>query len=95
LEGDARVVTEGGDEVLAVDGGELDMFETGGGDFLAGGFEANAQWAIIVGVNADVNHAAVLCAGWGKVKQGAEIRKPKSEIRRKGETRNPSPECRD
>ena len=51
LERDARVVAQGGDEVLAVDGGELDVLEASGGDLLAGGFEANAQGPPIVGVN--------------------------------------------
>ena len=50
LERDARVVAQGGDEVLAVDGGELDVFEAGGGDLLAGAFEADAQGPPIVGV---------------------------------------------
>ena len=63
LEGDARVVAEGGDEVLAVDGAELDVLEAGGGDFLAGGFEANAQGPPVVGVNSYVNHGDVVVRG--------------------------------
>jgi hypothetical protein len=68
LERDPRVVAEGGDEVLAVDGGELDVFEAGGGNLLAGGFKANAEGTIIVGVNTYLNYAALVCLRREKVK---------------------------
>ena len=73
LQGDAGVVAEGGDEVLAVDGAELDVFEAGGGDLFAGGFEANAEGSPVIGVNAYVNHAAVLCARRANVKAVGRI----------------------
>ena len=44
------IVAQRGDEVLAVDGAELDVFQAGGGDLLAGGFKANAQGPPVVGV---------------------------------------------
>ena len=61
LQGDARIIAQGGDEVLAVDGAELDVLQAGRGDFLAGGFKANAQGPPIVGVYSQVNHAVLLC----------------------------------
>src|ERR1039458_2839371 len=68
LQGDARIIAQGGDEVLAVDGAELDVLEAGGGDLLAGGFEANAEGPPVNGVYSYLNHAVVLCLTPGNVK---------------------------
>jgi hypothetical protein len=50
LQGNPRIVAKGGDKILAVYGAELDVFQAGGGDFLAGGFKANAQGPPVIGV---------------------------------------------
>ena len=47
-----------------------DVFEAGGGDLLAGAFEADAERTIIVGVNPYLNHAALVCPRREKVKGG-------------------------
>jgi hypothetical protein len=60
LERHTRVVPEGGDKVLTVDGAELDVFQARGGNLFTSSFETDAQGPPVVSVYAYVNHAAFL-----------------------------------
>jgi len=56
LQGNARIVPQGLNEILAVDYRKLDVLHPQRSDFPANGLETLAQGPPIVGVQADVDH---------------------------------------
>jgi hypothetical protein len=50
LEGNAGIITQGGDKILPVNGAKLDVSKARRNDFLAGSLKADAQRSPVIGV---------------------------------------------